>query len=144
MFSSQPAPFEFLTYEEVAEVDRALLTTQDKFMARVALYSLRSLKQITQSTGQSIESVTPEQIEDWIALDDAIQQAMQSSSPSGVIDSDGSFLTFFSRIMLSSLKPLRQISAETGTAIESLTVGQVVQWFEKEAKLRMTQGSDPA
>jgi hypothetical protein len=135
MFSSQPAPIEFLTVEEVTEVDRALLTTQDKFVTRVALYSLRTLKKITESTGQSVESITPEQIEDWIAQDDAIQEA---------VDSDGSFLTFFSRIMLSSLKPLRQIAAETGTAIESLTVPQVVQWFEKEAKLRMSQGNNPA
>ncbi|MBD1851630.1 hypothetical protein [Leptolyngbya sp. FACHB-711] len=135
MFSSQPAPIEFLTVEEVTEVDRALLTTQDKFVTRVALYSLRTLKKITESTGQSVESVTPEQIEDWIAQDDAIQEA---------VDSDGSFLTFFSRIMLSSLKPLRQIAAEAGTAIESLTVPQVVQWFEKEAKLRMSQGNNPA
>jgi len=135
MFSSQPAPIEFLTVEEVTEVDRALLTTQDKFVTRVALYSLRTLKKITESTGQSVESITPEQIEDWIAQDDAIQEA---------VDSDGSFLTFFSRIMLSSLKPLGQIAAETGTAIESLTVPQVVQWFEKEAKLRMSQGNNPA
>ena len=135
MFSSQPAPIEFLTVEEVTEVDRALLTTQDKFVTRVALYSLRTLKKITESTGQSVESITPEQIEDWIAQDDAIREA---------VDSDGSFLTFFSRIMLSSLKPLRQIAAETGTAIESLTVPQVVQWFEKEAKLRMSQGNNPA
>ncbi|WP_088890367.1 hypothetical protein [Leptolyngbya ohadii] len=135
MFSSQPAPIEFLTVEEVTEVDRALLTTEDKFRTRMALYSLRTLKKITESTGQSIESVTPEQIEDWIAQDDAIQQA---------IDSDGSFLTFFSRIMLSSLKPLRLIADEAGTSMESLSVEQVVKWFEKEAKTRLSQGNSPA
>jgi hypothetical protein len=132
MFSSQPAPIELLTVEEITEVDRALLTTQDKFTVRVALYSLRTLKQITGSTGQSIESVTPEQIEDWIAQDDAIQQA---------IESDASFLTFLSRIMLSSLTPLGKISAEVGTPVESLTVAQVVQWFEQEAKRRMNQNN---
>lgn len=132
MFSSQPAPIEFLTVEEVTEVDRALLTTQDKFAARVALYSLRTLKKITEATGQAIESVTPEQIEDWIAQDDAIQQA---------IESDASFLTFFSKIMLSSLNPLGRVSEETGTPIESLSVQQVVQWFEKQAKLRLGQDS---
>lgn len=135
MFSSQPAPIEFLTVEEVTEVDRALLTTQDKFMARVALYSLRTLKKITEVTGQSIESVTPEQIEDWIAQDEAIQQA---------IDSDGVFLTFFTRIMLSARSKLHEISAETSTPIESLTVPQVVQWFEKEAKLRLSQSDNSA
>ncbi len=130
MFNSQPAPIEFLTVEEVTEVDRALLTAQDKFLARVSLYSLRTLKQITQNTGQAIEEVTPEQIEDWIMQDEAIQQQ---------IESDASFLNFFSRIMLSSLKPLSQVAYEAGVAIESLTVPQVVQWFEKEAKIRLSQ-----
>lgn len=130
MFNSQPAPIEFLTVEEVTEVDQALLTAQDKFLARVSLYSLRTLKQITQNTGQTIEEVTPEQIEDWIMQDEAIQQQ---------IESDASFLNFFSRIMLSSLKPLSQIAQEEGVPIESLTVPQVVQWFEKEAKIRLGQ-----
>ncbi|HEY9696319.1 MAG TPA: hypothetical protein V6D10_03600 [Trichocoleus sp.] len=130
MFNSQPAPIEFLTLEEVTEVDRALLTSQDKFLARVSLYSLRTLKQITQQTGQAIEEVTPEQIEDWIMQDEAIQQQ---------IESDASFLNFFSRIMLSSLKPLSQVAQEEGVAIEALTVSQVVRWFEQAAKIRLGQ-----
>jgi hypothetical protein len=130
MFNSQPAPIEFLTLEEVTEVDRALLTSQDKFLARVSLYSLRTLKQITQQTGQAIEEVTPEQIEDWIMQDEAIQQQ---------IESDASFLNFFSRIMLSSLKPLGQVAQEEGVAIETLTVSQVVRWFEQAAKIRLGQ-----
>lgn len=127
---TQPSPIEFLTVEEVAEVDRALLTSQDKFLTRIALYSLRALKQISQQTGQSIEAITPAQIEDWIAADEAIRQEVATNE---------SFQGFFVRLVLSSLKPLHQISAATGVSIADLTIAQVIGWFEQEAKRRLEQ-----
>ncbi|MBD2090459.1 hypothetical protein H6F67_11390 [Microcoleus sp. FACHB-1515] len=48
-------PADFLTAEESAAVDRALLITRDKFLTRVAIYSLRSLRQIAETSGQAID-----------------------------------------------------------------------------------------
>jgi len=124
---------EFLTVEEVAEVDRALLTAQDKFLARVSLYSLRSLKRIAEQEKLPIDAVTDQQIAEWVVQDDTVQQLFAS---------DASFQEFFTRIVLSSLKPLRQIAREADCDIADLSVTQVIQWFEKEAKIRLEQGSE--
>ncbi len=117
---------EFLTPEECAEVDKALLTSRDKFSTRVAIYSLRSLKQIAQQSGQPISDLQPSQIQNWIYQDESLQ---------GGIDSE--FKTFFSRLVISSIHPLNQIASENGMSIESLSVPQVVRWFEKQAKQRL-------
>jgi hypothetical protein len=127
-----PSPTEFLTPEESAEVDRAMMTTRDRFSARVALYSLRSLKQIAQERGEAIANLHPQHIEDWVYQDPTLQ-------PENGFDS--SFKGFFVRLVISALKPLKQMAAETGVAIEALTLQQVVSWFEKEAKLRIEQGN---
>jgi hypothetical protein len=119
---------EFLTPEECAEVDKALLTSREKFSARVAIYALRSLKQIAQANNVPIETLQPEQVEDWVYQDKSLQQGI-----------DSEFKKFFSQLVLSSMKPLRQVSQEAGVAIEQITVPQVVSWFEKEAKLRIEQ-----
>ncbi len=121
---------EFLTFEEVAEIDKALLTSQDKFLTRVTLYSLRVLKQIAQTEQIPVEQITDQQIVHWVEQDEALKQS---------VTSDASFEQFFIRIVLSSLKPLRQISAETGVAIETLTIAEVVGWFEQQAKQRLGQ-----
>lgn len=114
---------EFLTPEECIEVDKALLTSKDKFSARVAIYALRSLKQIAQSSGQAIDELQPTQIESWIYQDESLQ---------GGIDRE--FKKFFSQLVLASMNPLTQIAQANGTNIESLTVQQVVAWFEARAK----------
>lgn len=118
---------QFLTPEECSEVDRALLSSQEKFSARLAIYALRVLKQISQEFGLPIESITSEQIGDWMLRDETIQQQ---------IEVDSSFENFFAQLVIASLKPLRQISQEAGSSIETLTVPQVVEWFEREAKAR--------
>ncbi|MBW4440205.1 MAG: hypothetical protein KME10_02995 [Plectolyngbya sp. WJT66-NPBG17] len=114
---------EFLTPEECIEVDKALLTSKDKFSARVAIYSLRSLKQIAQTSGQVIADLQPMQIEGWIYQDESLQ---------GGIDNE--FKKFFSKLVIASINPLNQIAQANGTEIESLTVQQVVAWFEAKAK----------
>ncbi|MGI0485576.1 hypothetical protein ACN4EK_09085 [Pantanalinema rosaneae CENA516] len=119
-------PTEFLTPEECAEVDKALLTSHDKFTARVAIYALRSLKQIAAQSNCAIADLTPEQIEDWIYQDPSLQQGI-----------DRQFKQFFSRLVISSRKPLEQTATETKTKIEDLTIPQVVTWFEHQAKLKL-------
>ena len=53
---------EFLSREDVAEVDAALLNSQDKFLTRITLYSLRVLNQIAEAEHQPIASITDQQI----------------------------------------------------------------------------------
>jgi hypothetical protein len=130
MTDPQLSPTEFLTLDEVAEVDKALLSSKDKFLARIALYSLRSLKQIAQQTGLPIGAITPQQIADWVEQDMSVRPQ---------IERNDSFQQFFTQLVMSSLKPLKRMSAETGTAIEALNVPQVVGWFEQEAKAHLTQ-----
>ena len=119
---------EFLTPEESAEVDRALMTSQDKFTTRVALYALRSLKQIAHQTGQPIAALQPSQIEDWVYQDESLQTGL-----------DQEFRQFFAQLVISAQKPLDRIAASSGGAVEAVTVPQVVAWFEQQAKQRLSQ-----
>lgn len=119
---------EFLTPEECAEVDSALLTSRDKFSARVAIYSLRALKQIAQESGQAIATLQPSQIEDWIYQDETLQTGL-----------DNEFKKFFTQLVIASTNPLTQAAQTNGSTIEQLTVPQVVVWFEAKAKANLNQ-----
>ncbi|MBW4467015.1 MAG: hypothetical protein KME07_16445 [Pegethrix bostrychoides GSE-TBD4-15B] len=141
---NQPPIPEFLSREEVAEVDAALLNSQDKFLTRITLYSLRVLKQIAaseqessapQSTPQPVRSITDQQIAAWIEQDEALKQT---------VTTDATFEQFFIRLVLSSLKPLRQIATELEQPIEALTNRQVVSWFEARAKQRLDASQAPS
>lgn len=117
---------EFLTPEECAEVDKALLTSREKFSARVTIYALRSLKQIAEQANTSIAALESTQIEEWVYQDASLQKT-----------GDSEFRQFFSQLVISSLKPLRRIARESGIEIEILAIAQVVAWFEKEAKKKL-------
>ncbi|MEG4814404.1 hypothetical protein [Microcoleus sp. K5-D4] len=47
-------------------------------------------------------------------------------------------------MVVASLRSLRQIAIEGESAIEQLTVKQVVAWFVKDEKIRREQGVDAA
>jgi hypothetical protein len=117
---------EFLTPEECAEVDKALLTSHDKFSTRVAIYALRSLKQIAQANGVPIVQLEPQQIEAWVYQDESLQTGI-----------DREFRQFFSQLVIASMKPLRQIAAAAGVPIEAIELAQVINWFEQQAKLNL-------
>jgi len=117
---------DFLTPEECAEVDKALLTSHDKFTTRVTIYALRSLKQIAQQTNTSIAALQSAQIEAWVYQDASLQKT-----------GDSEFRRFFSQLVISSLKPLKRIAREADIEMESLAIAQVVAWFEQEAKKKL-------
>lgn len=117
---------EFLTPEECAEVDKALLTSREKFSARVAIYALRSLKQIAQANGVTIVQLEPQQIEAWVYQDESLQTGV-----------DREFRQFFSQLVIASMKPLRQMAAAAGVPIEAIGLAQVINWFEQQAKLNL-------
>lgn len=115
---------EFLTPEECAEVDKALLTSRGKFSARVAIYALRSLKAIASKSKTTIAQLDPQQVEDWVYQDESLQTGL-----------DREFRQFFAQLVMASLKPLKQMAQEYGVAIEVLTVSQVIAWSEHQATL---------
>jgi len=47
---------------------------------------------------------------------------------------------FLTRLTISSHKLLKHIAEDYGVAIEQLTTGQIIAWFEKDGKLRREQG----
>ncbi len=118
---------EFLTSEEAIQVDAALLSSKEKFSTRLAIYALRCLKQIAAEKEIAVEAATAQQVSDWIKKDENIQQQLEL---------DSNFELFFTRLVLSSLKPLKQIAQSEQQPIENLTLKQVVSWFEQESKIR--------
>jgi hypothetical protein len=62
-------PQEYITPAEVAFVDRALLPTHEKFLARITISSLRLLAKIAADQEVSIEDLTPELIIAWFEAD---------------------------------------------------------------------------
>jgi hypothetical protein len=117
--------FQFLTRSEVELVDQALMTSQDKFATRIALYALRCLKEIADQTGNNIENITTEQVVLWIESDENLQKQLEI---------DASFISFFSQLVMASLRRLHQIAEADNVNIQDLSVSQVVAWFEGEAK----------
>jgi hypothetical protein len=116
---------EFLTQEEVIQVDAALLSSKEKFSTRLALYALRCLQQIAQEKQIDIKSIQAEQIQAWIQQDETIQKQ---------VELDSSFEAFFTKLVISSLNPLKQIAREENQPVENLSVKQVITWFEKQSK----------
>ena len=126
----QPS-IEFLTAEESARVDAALLSSKEKFSTRLAIYALRCLKQIAREKEKSVEEVKAEEAIAWIEEDEQIKEQL---------DLDSSFKDFFTRLVMASQRPLKQIASEAGVPVEDLTLELVVQWFEKQAKIRVEGG----
>ncbi|MBE9040494.1 hypothetical protein IQ235_06785 [Oscillatoriales cyanobacterium LEGE 11467] len=120
----------FLTTDEAARVDAALMSSQEKFATRLAIYALRSLDRISTEMGKPIESISPQEIGTWIASDRTLQAQ---------IEIDASFASFFTHLVLSSLNPLKQAARSTGVAIDNLSVLQVITWFEQEAARRVRE-----
>jgi hypothetical protein len=65
---------QFLTPEESAEVDKALLSSPEKFLTRLTLSTHKLLKYIAQELETPIEELTPEQIIAWFEKDAKIKR----------------------------------------------------------------------
>jgi hypothetical protein len=71
--SQQPST-QFLTLEESAKVDAALLSSPEKFLTRLTISSLKLLKHIAQEYGVSIEDLSTQQVIDWFEKDSKIRR----------------------------------------------------------------------
>lgn len=65
---------QFLSLEESAKVDAALLTSPEKFLARLTISSLRILQHIAQEYDIKIEDLTAQQIIDWFEKDGKVRR----------------------------------------------------------------------
>lgn len=65
---------QFLSLEESAKVDAALLSSPEKFLARLTISSLRILQHIAQEYDVRIEDLTAQQIIAWFEKDSKIRR----------------------------------------------------------------------
>jgi hypothetical protein len=65
---------QFLTLEESAEVDKALLSSSEKFLTRLTISSLRLLKLIAQDLGVKVEDLTAGQVIEWFERDAKVRR----------------------------------------------------------------------
>lgn len=72
--NNQPSPTEFLTPEQSADVDAALLSSSEKFLTRLTLSSLRLLQIIAQESGCSMDELTHQQVIQWFEKDGKIRR----------------------------------------------------------------------
>lgn len=71
--NAQPST-QFLTFEESAKVDAALLAANEKFLTRLTISSLKLLKHIAQEYGVAIEDLDTQQIVAWFEKDGKIRR----------------------------------------------------------------------
>ncbi len=65
---------QYLTSEESADVDAALLSSEEKFLTRLTISSLRLLKKIAADTGTPIENLTHKQAIAWFEEDSKLRR----------------------------------------------------------------------
>lgn len=116
---------QFLSPEECAQIDQTLLPTRDRFSIRITVYSWRYLQQVSQGLGVPIVHLQPQQIADWLHRDASLHTQDHL---------DQSFVDWFSHLLNSSLVPLQKIAQQEATAIEKLTLPQIIHWFEAQVK----------
>jgi hypothetical protein len=116
---------QFLSPDECAQIDQTLMPTRDRFSIRVTVYSWRYLQQVAQGLGIPVADLQPRQIGDWISQDATLQNLGTS---------DTSFVELLERLLVSSLSPLQKIAQHEKTAIETLTLTQIINWFEQQLK----------
>lgn len=74
MNQPQQPSSQFLTLEESAKVDAALLANHEKFLTRLTISSLKLLKHIAQENGVAIEDLSAEQVIAWFEKDGKIRR----------------------------------------------------------------------
>ncbi|MCP6759414.1 MAG: hypothetical protein NHB32_11755 [Fischerella sp. CENA71] len=65
---------QFLTLEESARVDGALLSSSEKFLSRLTISSLKLLKHIAQEYNVAIEDLTTEEVITWFEKDGKVRR----------------------------------------------------------------------
>jgi len=74
MVEPQQTSSQFLTLEESAKVDAALLASNEKFLTRLTISSLKLLKHIAEENDVNIEDLTAQQVIAWFEKDGKIRR----------------------------------------------------------------------
>lgn len=72
----------YLTHAEAVEVDKALLSTHEKFLTRITISSLRMLQQIANEEQVKVEDLTPQQIIKWFERDAELKRSQGENAGS--------------------------------------------------------------
>ncbi len=80
MSDMQPPSEQFLTLEESAQVDQALLSNHEKFLTRLTISSLKLLQKIASDVEIPIEALTAQQIVVWFEKDGKIRREQGSEA----------------------------------------------------------------
>jgi hypothetical protein len=72
----------YLSQAEALDVETALLSTHEKFLARITISSLRLLQQIAQEEQVKVENLTPKQITQWFERDAQIKRSQGEAAGS--------------------------------------------------------------
>jgi hypothetical protein len=72
----------YLTQAEALDVEVAMLSTHEKFLARITISSLRLLQQIAQEEQVKVEDLTPKQITQWFERDAQLKRAQGETAGS--------------------------------------------------------------
>ncbi len=70
----EQSPMQFLSEEESADINAALLDSSEKFLTRLTISSWRLLGIIAQDTNTSMEELTPKQIIAWFEKDGKVRR----------------------------------------------------------------------
>jgi hypothetical protein len=156
----------FLTPEEAYAVDGAMLSTMEKFMTRITISSMRVLAHIAQSYDLHVEELQTNQIVAWIENDAKIRREQGEAAAflqwSSGNDSDrdvelefvdtredevtnahlSSYEKFLTRMTISAMQALAPIAKTYNLHVEQLSVPQIIEWFEQDAKSKREQGMD--
>ena len=72
----------YLTQSEALDVQTAMLSTHEKFLARITISSLRLLQQIAQEEQVKVEDLTPKQITQWFERDAQLKKTQGETAGS--------------------------------------------------------------
>ena len=70
----EQSPTQFLTQEESAQIESALLSSSEKFLTRLTISSYRLLKIIANDIGISVDELTATQILEWMEKDSKLKE----------------------------------------------------------------------
>ena len=70
----EQSPIQFLSSEESADVESALLTSSEKFLTRLTISSLRLLQTIAKDNQVAVEELTHKQIIQWFENDSKVRR----------------------------------------------------------------------
>lgn len=70
----EQSPTQFLTPEESAKIESALLSSSEKFLTRLTISSYRLLKIIAEDIGVSVDELTATQIVEWMEKDSKVKR----------------------------------------------------------------------